>query len=395
MIVPVCHQNRALLVHHHLREVIEARGRALAVGIASLPVASYRAHRPLHRHPPHCVVALVGHQNAPVLVPRQGRWEVEARGGALPVCKPSLPVAGQRAHGAAGRDDPDRVVLGVCHDDLVVGRQHHADREVEACGFALTVCEARLPVAGQRADLAGLGHAAQGVVSAVHNHDVAGRVHRDAARVVEARIGALAVLKARIFVLAPRDESELPRGRQQLQRVLLGADQAGAVGHHKHAVGLTQPGHLEGGHGGVEGGGARALCGRRCNHRMWRVSIKRNPDRDRRAVTSIQARCRHCAGQWRRRGRTYSWPWSDESSRMSLGRSAVSRCVQRTSVGVRRRESVCVGVCVHKRRMPRMRRDGRRGAKLRAGLAAQGGSGNARRTCRGNTPRRPPGPGAL
>ena len=42
---------------------------------------------------------------------------------------------------------------------------------------------------------------------------------------------------------------------------------------------------------------------------------------------------------------------------MSLGRSAVSRCVQRTSVGVRRRESVCVGVCVHKRRMPRMRRD--------------------------------------
>jgi hypothetical protein len=42
-----------------------------------------------------------------------------------------------------------------------------------------------------------------------------------------------------------------------------GDDQAGAVGHHKHAEGLTQPGHLEGGHGGVECGGSRALVGRR------------------------------------------------------------------------------------------------------------------------------------
>ena len=71
------------------------------------------------------------------------------------------------------------MVLGVRHDYLVVGRQRHAARPVEACGFALPVCEALLPVAGQRADLAGLGHAAQGVLSAVHNHDVAGRVHRD------------------------------------------------------------------------------------------------------------------------------------------------------------------------------------------------------------------------
>ena len=36
------------------------------------------------------------------------------------------------------------------------------------------------------------------------------------------------------------------------------------------------------------------------------------------------------------------------------------------------------------------RRRGRGGAKLRAGVAAQGGPGNARGTCRGNTPRRPP-----
>jgi hypothetical protein len=71
------------------------------------------------------------------------------------------------------------VVIGVRHDDLVVGRQRHVTRAVEARGIALPVCEALLPVAGQRADLAGLEHAAQGVVSAVHNHDVASRVHRD------------------------------------------------------------------------------------------------------------------------------------------------------------------------------------------------------------------------
>ena len=91
---------------------------------------------------------------APILVPRQALWVVEACGLALPICKPRLPVASERAHGAAGRDDPDRVVVGVRHDDLVVGRQRHALRPVEARGFALPVCEAHLPVAGQRADLA-------------------------------------------------------------------------------------------------------------------------------------------------------------------------------------------------------------------------------------------------
>jgi len=140
------------------------------------------------------------------------------------------------------------VVFGVGHDELVVGRQRHTVRPVEACGNALPICEALLPVAGQRADLAGLGHAAQGVVFGVSNNNVAGRVHRHAARAVEARVGALAVLKSLIFVLVPQ-----PRWRQQLQLVLAGGDQAVAVGHHKHAVGLIQPGHLEGGHGGVEG----------------------------------------------------------------------------------------------------------------------------------------------
>jgi hypothetical protein len=37
---------------------------------------------------------------------------------------------------------------------------------VEARGLALPVCEARLPVAGQRVDLAGLEHTAQSVVLA-------------------------------------------------------------------------------------------------------------------------------------------------------------------------------------------------------------------------------------
>ena len=36
------------------------KGRALAVGIASLPVACHRAHSPRHRHPPHRIVAPVG-----------------------------------------------------------------------------------------------------------------------------------------------------------------------------------------------------------------------------------------------------------------------------------------------------------------------------------------------
>ncbi len=114
--------------------------------------------------------------------------------------------------------------------------------------LALPVYEALLPVACQRADLACLGHAAQGVVSAVRNHDVAGRVHSHAGRQAEAHICSLAVLKARLLLLVPREGGKQPRGR----------DQAGAVGQHKKARGLTQPGQLEGGHGGVECGGARA-----------------------------------------------------------------------------------------------------------------------------------------
>jgi hypothetical protein len=103
------------------------------------------------------------------------------------------------------------------------------------------VREARLPVASKRADLAGLGHAAQGVVFTICNHHVAGRVHRDAGRDVEARIVSLAVLEAlKLVVLVPRDEGELPRGRQQLQRVCGGPDQAVAVGHHA----LTTPRRL-------------------------------------------------------------------------------------------------------------------------------------------------------
>jgi hypothetical protein len=61
----------------------------------------------------------------------------------------------------------------------------------------------------------------------------AGRAHRHAGRTVEARIGALAVLKPCVLVFVPHEGGKQPRGRQQLQRVLEGADQAGAVGQHK------------------------------------------------------------------------------------------------------------------------------------------------------------------
>ncbi len=54
----------------------------------------------------------------------------------------------------------------------------------------------------------GLGLEAQGVVLAVRNHDVAGRIHRDAGWAFAARMGALAVLKARLLDLVPRDENE-------------------------------------------------------------------------------------------------------------------------------------------------------------------------------------------
>ena len=45
------------------------------------------------------------------------------------------------------------------------------------------------------------------------------------------------------------------------------AGQEGAVSQHKEAAGLAQPGGGDGGHDGVEGGGARTL-GRRCAHRF-------------------------------------------------------------------------------------------------------------------------------
>ena len=42
--------------------------------------------------------------------------------------------------------DPDRVVVGIRHDDLVVDRQRDAVRKVEARSFAPPVCDDRLPV---------------------------------------------------------------------------------------------------------------------------------------------------------------------------------------------------------------------------------------------------------
>ena len=76
-------RQRLWLQHSQTADLSKYNPRsALAVGIASLPVARHRAHRPLHRHPPYRVV--VRDQNAPVLVPRQARWAVEARGRALP-----------------------------------------------------------------------------------------------------------------------------------------------------------------------------------------------------------------------------------------------------------------------------------------------------------------------
>ena len=47
----------------------------------------------------------------------------------------------ERAHRDAGHNDPDGVVVGVRHHDLVVGRQFHGLRLVEARGIAPPVCE--------------------------------------------------------------------------------------------------------------------------------------------------------------------------------------------------------------------------------------------------------------
>ena len=61
---------------------MEARGRALPVVKPPQPVARDRAHHPRHHHPPHRVVAKVGHQHAaPVRVQRQARGAVEDVGG--------------------------------------------------------------------------------------------------------------------------------------------------------------------------------------------------------------------------------------------------------------------------------------------------------------------------
>jgi hypothetical protein len=56
----------------------EARGRALPVGTPFLPVARHRAHRPRHHHPPHCVVLAVGHQNAPLYLQRYPIYQERA-----------------------------------------------------------------------------------------------------------------------------------------------------------------------------------------------------------------------------------------------------------------------------------------------------------------------------
>jgi len=98
----------------------------------------HRAHHPRHRQSPHRVVAHVGHQYIPVLILRQARWVPQAFVRTLQAL---LSVAGQRAHRDAGHNDPDGVVVGVRHHDLVVGRQFHGLRLVEARGIAPPVCE--------------------------------------------------------------------------------------------------------------------------------------------------------------------------------------------------------------------------------------------------------------
>jgi hypothetical protein len=85
----------------------------------------------------------------------------------------------------------------------------------------------------------------------VHHHD-AGRVHHNADRAVEARVGARPVLVA-ACVFAPFEEGQEPRGREHSDGVPR-AGQAGAVGQHKEAAGDAQAGDGDGGHGGVEDG---------------------------------------------------------------------------------------------------------------------------------------------
>ena len=70
-------------------------------------------------------------------------------------------------------------------------------------------------------------------------------------------IGARPVLVAAVFVVPCEDEGKQePRGREHADG-LSRAGQAGAVGQHKEAPVFAQAG--DGGNGGVEGGGARAL----------------------------------------------------------------------------------------------------------------------------------------
>jgi hypothetical protein len=87
------------------------------------------------------------------------------------------------------------------------------------------------------------GHAAQGVVQGVRNHDVAGRVHRHARRLVEAR--SWPVHKGLVIVVAPSDVEQPPRGRQQLQHVLVGADQSTTTYTSAHAHACSTQIHTE------------------------------------------------------------------------------------------------------------------------------------------------------
>ena len=64
----------------------------------------------------------------------------------------------------------------------------------------------------------------------------------------------------------PARTDRKPRGREHADGVPR-AGQDGAVGQHKEADGLAQPGGGDGGHGGFEGGGARALG---CRRPHWR-----------------------------------------------------------------------------------------------------------------------------
>ena len=74
---------------------------------------------------------------------------------------------------------------------------------------------------------AGLGHEAQGVVATIHHHHVAGGVHREADRVMEARVGARPVPVAARKRKA--NESKQPGGGCAKKRRTEEANPAGAM----------------------------------------------------------------------------------------------------------------------------------------------------------------------